>query len=218
MTKGERNEFVQLSKQYKNALKSDGELQAARIVEAFEMEISQLWDANDERWADAVAHVNEAAARLNESVRQHVEALGFNPAFSPSIQVAWAGRGENWSRERREELRRVAKAQADVMRKGALARGERLALEVQRTLLVDELSAAQARDLIRSLPTVAQMMPALNVEKIESIARAQDRRQSYRKLWSEDEPLLTGRPLAALTNGTGADESEAEEARDAEVE
>jgi hypothetical protein len=206
MTSGQRNEYVKLCKQFVRAMKADGELRAAKIVEAFETEISELYGASDDRWAEAVEMANDAVKALNAQIGEHFAAMGLNPAYAPGIDIAWRGRSWQASdKERRAELRAQALAQAEVVKKKALASGERLALEVERTLLVDQLSVSQAQELIRSLPPIEELMPPLNVERIEAIARAADRQGNSRfyRLWSDNEPLLTGKPLPQVTSGKG---------------
>jgi hypothetical protein len=68
-------------------------------------------------------------------------------------------------------------------------------LEVEKHLQLEDMSRAEAQTLLRSLPAVEDLMPELNVEKIEAIARAADQKQPWRRLWRDDEPMLTVKPI-----------------------
>lgn len=205
MTPGERNEFVRLSKQRVRAMKAEGDLRAARIVEAFETEISALYAADDDRWAEGVQMAHQAATALNQQIAEHFRALGLNPQHAPSLEIAWHGRGrEASSKERRAELRAQAVAQANVVKKQALATAERIGLEIETKLLVEDTPRVEAQALIKGMPKMDELMPELNVERIEAIAREADRaqRRYYGRLWPfPNEPLLTGKPIRGLPAG-----------------
>ena len=89
----------------------------------------------------------------------------------------WSGRGENAVKERRDELRKVAKA--EIARIEANARTtiqtEHLTARVKLTEL--GLHSIAAKQFLKALPSVESLMPPLRAESVERIMLQQVRGQ-----------------------------------------
>jgi hypothetical protein len=169
MSNRERTELISLCKQRAKLAKQMAAYRAADLLAGFEAQLASeySWDG-EETWAEAHGIVDEAVADANARILDRCRELGIPPRFSPSIEHYWRNRGENASRERRAELRKVAASRIDAMTKGAQVQIDRAALEVQTYLVGEGLETEAAREFLESgLPTVETLMPALAVPEIE---------------------------------------------------
>src|SRR5262249_21351176 len=119
-------------------------------------------------WAEvraaAAATVNEADAKIAARCRE----LGIPEEWRPAIAMAWFGRGENASAERRAELRRVAKTRIEAQEKRALTRIEVESIYLQTKLIAGGLQSDAAHTFLESLPTAEALMPQLDLAQIEA--------------------------------------------------
>lgn len=89
-------------------------------------------------------------------------------------EFCWYGRGENGSKDRRTELRRVAYACIDALVKDAKTRIGVAASEVRVRLVSGSLESDEAKAFLASMPTAADMMPKFTLKEIQDDA-AKDR-------------------------------------------
>jgi adenylate kinase len=88
------------------------------------------------------------------------------------VELYWYKRGENASKERRDELRKVAQSRAAALVKGAKARIERDSLEFQNKLLAGALTTATARTLLDGLPAIESLMPPLDIAEFKLLGNS----------------------------------------------
>jgi hypothetical protein len=166
MTSRERSELAALiRRREKVARTATNEVKAKRLAD-LEVQLASAFSAEDERFADVARFAAQVVERANQEVQRRCEEMGIPERFRPRLQVAWAGRGENATRERRAELRRVAQTQADADQKQALTQIEAASVEAQTELLRDGLTTDAARAWLDALPTPEQLMPALEVSSL----------------------------------------------------
>ena len=107
-------------------------------------------------------------AEAQTQVAERCAELGIPPRFAPGIAAGWYRRGENGARDRRVELRAVARTRIDALEKAAKVEIERRSLEVQERLIVGGLASVEARGFLDSIPTVDTLMPPLRLAEIEA--------------------------------------------------
>jgi hypothetical protein len=187
MSRAERSEFATFTKQYARSLKARGEEHAAVLLEVFEEELAREWGPKEEQWSEVVEMAQKAVADANARIREYFEERGLSLKRAPELKLYWGARGENSERERREELRKVARAQAEVVKKRAVAEGERIALDIQQQILVGDFSRADARALVFGLPKMEELMPPLQFEQVLAVAQGRDRNRSRweGRMWPE---------------------------------
>ena len=171
MTNRERGELISLCKQRAKLAKQMASYRAADLFADFEAQLATeyAWD-DDEVWAEAHRIAAEALADANTRIAERCRELGIPKRFAPGLEQGWRSRGENESKQRREELRRVARTRLDAMTKGAQVQIDRAALEVQTYLVREGLESDAARQFLESgLPTVETLMPSLAVPEIEKL-------------------------------------------------
>src|SRR3954462_8237405 len=114
MTKSQRDEPAKLARRREKLPKADVARLAADRLAAVEQELAAVYKLDDDQvWRDAYTEVSELVADANARVIERCRQLGIREQFAPSISVEWWRRGENASKERVAELRRVAKAKLD---------------------------------------------------------------------------------------------------------
>jgi hypothetical protein len=81
--------------------------------------------------------------------------------FAPSAMVGWMSRGQNASRERRAELRKVATTRIAADAKRAKVEIERASVELQGELVAGGLSSNDAKAFLARMPTAEALLPVL---------------------------------------------------------
>jgi replicative superfamily II helicase len=169
MTKGERDDLVRLVKQREKVAKTAAEQRSAAMLAEFEQQISALHAFNDNAvWKAATEAAIEAAKKANEEIMAEATKLGIPEEFQPKLNYHWARRGENEYSTRREELRRVAKAEIDALEKVARVQIESASVSAQTEIIANGLSSEAAIEFLNRLPAIDSMMPALDVTQIQA--------------------------------------------------
>ena len=168
MTKGERDDLIRLIKQRERVCKTAADQRSTAMLAEFEQKISAVHDfATNEVWKAASDAAIAAAKKANEEVEAEADKLGIPKEFQPKINFSWARRGENEYRQRREELRRVAKAEIDTLEKVARVQIETESVRAQTEVIAHGLNSAAAIEFLNSLPAIESMMPMLDVTEIQ---------------------------------------------------
>jgi hypothetical protein len=93
--------------------------------------------------------------------------LGIPDEFHPRISFTWAQRSEDAYRSRRDELRRVAKAEIDAMEKITRVQIEAESVRAQTQVIAHGLHSEAALAFLESLPAIENMMPTLDIDTIQ---------------------------------------------------
>ena len=169
MTRAERDDLAKLVRRREKLAKTDADRVAAERLAGLEREFAEIYRVGDEEvWREAQAAAEEAVAEANARVAQRCRELGIREAFAPSIGVHWYSRGENASKDRVAELRKVAKTRIDADAKRAKFEIERASVDVQTQLVAGSLRTAEARAFLEAMPTAEALMPSLTVAQIEA--------------------------------------------------
>jgi hypothetical protein len=169
MTKGERDDLIRLVKQRERVAKTAADQRSAAMLAEFEQQISAIhsFDSN-EVWKAATEAAIEAARKANDQIIAEADKLGIPKEFQPKLGFSWQRRGENEYRGRREELRRLAKAEIDAMEKIAYVQIETASVMAQTEVIRHGLKSTLALDFLNKLPPIESMMPALDVTVIQA--------------------------------------------------
>jgi hypothetical protein len=168
MTKAERDELVKLVKLRERVAKAEAVQRSAELLAEFERQLASVYSFDDDVWREAHAAVSEARKKANAMIAERCRELGIPERFQPEIHSAWYGRGENASKERRAELRKVAVTRIDALAKAAKATIEHESLKLHTELVAGALESGEARAFLDALPTIEVLMPSLTVAEIES--------------------------------------------------
>jgi hypothetical protein len=181
MTKAERDDLVRLVKQREKVAKTAAEQRSAAMLAEFERQVSDSHNFNrNEVWKAAVDAAVEAAREANAKVAVEAERLGIPEEFRPSLSYSWNRRGEAEYTARREELRRVAKAEIETLEKAARVQIEAQSVQAQTEIIANGLSSTAAIEFLNNLPKIEAMMPPLDVSEIQAKLAARARQGGHR--------------------------------------
>lgn len=168
MTKGEREDLIRLVKQRERVSKTAAEQRSAAMLAEFEQQISAQHSFNDnEVWKAATEAAIAAATQANETIMAEATRLGIPKEFQPKLHYHWACRGQNEYSQRRDELRRVAKAEIDALEKVARVQIESTSVQAQTEIIANGLNSDAALEFLNRLPAIESMMPALDITSIQ---------------------------------------------------
>jgi hypothetical protein len=167
MSKGDRDALIRVAKN--RAKQADHDVDARRALlyaEAIDL-LTAEFEANDRLWADACVVATEAVEKANAQIRAQCEAMGIPPQHAPSVSTHWIARSPSYSdRERRNELKELAKVRLDALAKEAKVQIQMHTLNIEEQLILGGLESEQAREFLASMPTVEALMPKLGIEDL----------------------------------------------------
>lgn len=178
MTKGERDDLVRLIKQRERVAKTAAEQRSAAMLAEFEQKVSALHTfATNDVWKAAVDAAVDAAKAANKTVNEEAARLGIPEEFRPSLSFHWARRGENEYQSRRDELRRLAKAEIAALEHVARVQIETASVQAQTEIIANGLNSEAAVAFLNRMPAIETMMPVLDVTEIQAklAQRARDK-------------------------------------------
>lgn len=184
MTKGERDQLLQLIKKRERVMKVKASERSALLLAEFDAQSAKIhhWD-EDAVWArvkeEAEKHIEAAQIAIAARCRE----LGIPIEFAPGLQMYWHGRGHNAAADRRAELRRAAKSKIEAIEKEALSKIEGLSLEAQTQIIAHGLESEAAKSFLDTMPTLEALMPPVKVTEMQALV---DARRVERKRLDQD--------------------------------
>jgi hypothetical protein len=149
--------------------KSDATAYSAKLRADFEQQLDTKYSFDqDATWREMATLTEATAAEASAKVEQRCRELGIPKWASPDLGWYWRSRGENASKERRTELRRLAHVQIEAIEKEAKARIDRASSDVQTRLYASGLTTEAAILFLEQMPSIESLMPALELTKVEA--------------------------------------------------
>lgn len=180
MTKGERDQLLQLVKKREKVMKVKAQERSAALLAEFDAQSAKVhhWD-EDAVWARAKAEADKAIEKAQIEIAARCQELGIPAEFAPGLNIYWHGRGHNAVADRRAELRRAAKSKIEAIEKEALSKIEGMSLEAQTEIIAHGLESATAKSFLENMPKIEALMPPVQVTEMQSLieARKQERRR-----------------------------------------
>ena len=186
LSRNETHDLSMIIKDRTKVLKAHAEEQAAQCMADFERKLAAqfTWD-QDPVWKEATERAMAVVKEAQEKIAARCEELGIPKTFAPAVGITWQGRGENALRERRTELRRVAKTSIEAMTKSAITKIEKQSLDLRTQVVGMGLLSSDAKMFLESLAPVEDAMRNLDFGEIErqlekeQQLRLADRRRIY---------------------------------------
>ena len=173
MTKSEREDLAKLIRNREKVMKSAATQRSAELLAEFGQQMASIYSYDqDEIWKSATEAAAAAVTIAQQGVAARCEELGIPARFAPNIGFSWRGRGENAIKQRRDELRAVAKTRIAAIEKAACSKIEMLCLDAQSQILAHGLTSAAAIEFFDALPKVEVLMPPLEMASIEQMLQA----------------------------------------------
>jgi hypothetical protein len=167
MTRRDRDDLQKVVRMRERLAKAGIAAQEAELLADVERQLSAIYSANDEAWAEITAAAMKAVADADAQIAQRCEDLGIQPEFRPELRVGWYGRGQNMVASRRAELRKAAQTRIAASGKAAKLAIEEQSLRVLTNIITGGLESVEARQQIASLPMPSDLMPRLDVTALE---------------------------------------------------
>lgn len=170
LSKGDRDALLIVLRKRDKAMRAVAAQRRAANMAEFEKAISRevRWQ-EDGTLAQAVEYGIDAARQTDKMISERCEQLGIPDRFRPKLLWNWATRGENAVKERRAELRLMAKAHFDSQEKDALAKAELHSLDLQEQLIASSLTGADARAFLDKVPSVESLMPPMSENEVKAL-------------------------------------------------
>jgi hypothetical protein len=161
MTAAERTELGKLVRLNAKVAKDDAESRGKWLLADAEAKLAARFKAEDEAWADITAAAQKQVMTADAEIAALCRARGIPEDFRPSLHLNWYGRGENASKERRAELRKVAQAQVAALVKEAQVEIDRQAARQLTQITQAGLTSEEARAFIGEMPKPEELLPPL---------------------------------------------------------
>lgn len=170
MTRAERSELGQLIRKRERVMKSQAAERAANMLAEFDRSSAQIYKFDDDKtWKVATDKASEIVKAANKTIRERCVELGIPAEFAPGLSFGWYGRGENAVAGRRAELRRMAVSKIKAIEIETCRKIEQLSLTAQTEVIANGLESAAAREFLEKMPTLEQLMPAVDIKGMKTL-------------------------------------------------
>lgn len=170
LTSKERETLVQIVRKREKVAKAKATERTAALLAEFELQMDRIYSFDEvDTWAKAKAEAEKAVEAAQRKIEAACDKLGIPQDFRPGLYFGWRGQGQNGWKQRRTELRRIAKAQLDAAEKAARASIEMASLVAQEGVMITAINGVMAKQFLDKLPTVEILMPPLKFADIESL-------------------------------------------------
>jgi len=180
MTKQERTELGALIRKREKVLKLHAAERSAAMLAEFDLQMAQAYSYDrDETWKQLAEDARHAVEQARLGIAKRCEELGVPREFAPDMSCHWHGRGQNASKERRDELRRAAKSKIEALEREAATKIERMSLEAQTQVVAMGLESDAAQKFLKDMPSMDLLMPPIEIGEIHTLIekRLQERKQ-----------------------------------------
>jgi hypothetical protein len=170
MTKADRENLLKIARLRERVTKS-GLLEAgAQLLVDLDKQLEATYHFDqDQVWQESLAIATQAAKEAQAKVKERCRELGIPDRFAPSIyRPGWCSTGQQATKERRTELRQLARTQIDAMIKAGKRKVEEASLDVQTRIIASGLTE-QAKEFLEAMPTPEQLMPRLSLGELEKM-------------------------------------------------
>jgi hypothetical protein len=173
MTKGERDQLLQLVKKRERVMRVKAQERSAALIAEFDAQSAKIhhWD-EDAVWKRVHDEAEKAIEAAQIAIAARCQEMGIPAEFAPGLNLYWHGRGHNAVSDRRAELRRAAKSRIEAIEKEALSKIEGMSLEAQTQIIAHGLESDAAKAFLESMPHIEALMPSLQVAEIQSLIEA----------------------------------------------
>jgi hypothetical protein len=172
MLRRERESVEGLSRDVEQLAKAAADVRATELATDFEQQLATIYSFDQQPvWEEAHRLADVAVSQAQSQIAEQYVKLGIPREFAPHINLHWDDRGENASKKRRAELRKVAYTQIEALTKAAKTQISLAASKRRIRLMSGSLDSDEAKKFSESMPTALDMMPKLSLSEIEATIR-----------------------------------------------
>jgi hypothetical protein len=170
MSKADRESLLKIARLRERVTKSGLAEVGAQLLVDLDKQLDTTYSFDQDKiWAESLAIATQAAQEAQAKVRERCRELGIPSRFAPSIyRPGWCSTGQQATKERRTEIRQIARTQVDALIKAGKRKVEEASLDVQTRIIASGL-AEQAKEFLEAMPTPEQLMPRLNLGELEKM-------------------------------------------------
>jgi hypothetical protein len=177
MTKSEREDLAKLIRDRERVMTAAAKQRSAELLAEFEQQMASEYRFDEEEtWKQATIAAHAAGKAANQAIAERCAELGIPERFAPFVAVSWRDRGENALKDRRVELRNVARSRIAAIEQAAITKIKMSCHDAQAQVIAHGLSSAAAIAFFDALPTVDVLMPPLAMTAIEEILQTRKAR------------------------------------------
>ena len=167
MTKHEREDLQRLVRQREKVLKSAAKQRSAELNAVFENQMGQEFSFDQDEVRERATKIAQAAlAKANEQIAARCHEIGIPKRFAPGLDLSWYGRDENATKQRRDELRKMAETRVEAIERKAVTEIELSCLAAQEQIALSGLTTEAARQFVEALPKIEALMPRLTFAEV----------------------------------------------------
>ena len=167
MSSAERAELRTLVRLRGRVAKTDIEARQAALIADAEAQLTVIYDARDEAWADIATRAQRLIGEADTELAGRCAELGIPEQFRPRLSAGWYGRSTD--KERRTELRRLARVRLEASAKAAKVEIDRSTASLLTTLAAGALTSSEAQTFLDSMPSITELMPRLDVPQLDAV-------------------------------------------------
>lgn len=179
MSEGERKRLAEQVRREERVAKTSLKQRSARLKADMEQQLAARFQEDDARWRAITAEAKKAVEDCDAKIATICREMGVREEFRPGLSLGWYGRGENASKDRRAELRRVGEKLIDEQEAAGKVAVERRSVEIQRELLAGGLQSEDARAFLMSMPTAEQLLPPLSLAELDEVVPVRKLPEGY---------------------------------------
>lgn len=169
MTPGERRSLSAIVKQRMKVLRADVKLRRLELVAEAEKRLVERYREHDKLVADVGWRLGQIMDQANKDVRALIEQVNAdNPEAGLKLNRSFSPPSITHSQEDRSQLHRALIAGIDAQVEAANLALDRQEAELLQTLALELLETEAAREFLRSIPTVAELVPSARLVEIEA--------------------------------------------------
>lgn len=171
MNKTERTELRGVVRNQFRVLRKEVEQRMAEMIAEGEQQILDRFHDADVTRNEIDEQVNEI---LNDALKKIRDVCAARPDAGVPKRLNFSGGWVTWAPDRRGELRAALYTNLRARAEGAKLTLERQEADLLRNLAVGALESAEAHQFLGTIPTVAELVPAVRLAELEAQFDAED--------------------------------------------
>jgi hypothetical protein len=182
MTRRDRQDLQAVARTRARVAKAKVATREAQLVAQAEEQLSAIYSAQDEAWADITAKAEALVKEADDKIAAICREKGISEDFRPRITPYWHGRGMNADPSRRAELRTLVRAKIAAAGKEAKTVIDARSADVQEELIAGGLESEEARRYLDKIPSPDELMPPIPLAELEVLAQPKTTAQHIREI------------------------------------
>ena len=178
MSRRDREDLQKVARMRAKLAKDGVAVREAELLADVEEQLAAKHAANHEAWAAVTARAEALVAEADREIAERCRELGIREEFRPRLTLGWWDRGENADQSRRAELRKVAQTQ--IAAAGRRAKTSINVAVTETALIAGGLESDAAREYLETIPTAAELMPAITIKALEQADSTTGKRPGVR--------------------------------------